>query len=80
MVSSMNNVRRGTISSPLRQYRSPGIRQMSAPIGPPSGSIVQEWLRSVRYVTLSPLRTDSLPLVSKIYWPQNADDAIMDAP
>ena len=28
----------------------------------------------------SPLRTDSLPLVSKIYWPQNADDAIMDAP
>jgi len=29
---------------------------------------------------LSPLRTDSLPLVSKIYWPQNADDAIMDAP
>ena len=29
---------------------------------------------------VSPLRTDSLPLVSKIYWPQNADDAIMDAP
>jgi hypothetical protein len=29
---------------------------------------------------LSPLRTDSLPLVSKIYWPENADDAIMDAP
>ena len=28
----------------------------------------------------SPLRTDSLPLVSKIYWPQNADDAIMGAP
>jgi aryl-alcohol dehydrogenase-like predicted oxidoreductase len=30
--------------------------------------------------TFSPLRTDSLPLVSKIYWPENADDAIMDAP
>ena len=29
---------------------------------------------------LSPLRTDSLPVVSKIYWPENADDAIMDAP
>ena len=29
---------------------------------------------------ISPLRTDSLPLVSKIYWPQNGDDAIMDAP
>ena len=29
---------------------------------------------------LSPLRTDSLPFVSKIYWPKNADDAIMDAP
>jgi hypothetical protein len=28
----------------------------------------------------SPLRTDSLPLVSKIYWPENADDAIMNAP
>ena len=28
----------------------------------------------------SPLRTDSLPFVSKIYWPENADDAIMDAP
>ena len=27
---------------------------------------------------LSPLRTDSLPFVSKIYWPKNADDAIMD--
>ena len=27
----------------------------------------------------SPLRTDSLPVVSKIYWPENADDAIMDA-
>jgi hypothetical protein len=31
-------------------------------------------------VVFSPLRTDSLPLVSKIYWPENADDAIMDAP
>jgi exodeoxyribonuclease V alpha subunit len=29
---------------------------------------------------ISPLRTDSLPLVSKIYWPENADDAIMNAP
>ena len=29
---------------------------------------------------LSPLRTDSLPFVSKIYWPENADDAIMDVP
>jgi hypothetical protein len=29
---------------------------------------------------ISPLRTDSLPLVSKIDWPENADDAIMDAP
>jgi hypothetical protein len=29
---------------------------------------------------ISPLRTDSLPFVSKIYWPENADDAIMDAP
>jgi hypothetical protein len=29
---------------------------------------------------ISPLRTDLLPLVSKLYWPQNADDAIMDAP
>src|SRR6516225_6543551 len=29
---------------------------------------------------LSLLRTDSLPFVSKIYWPENADDAIMDAP
>src|SRR6516225_4960726 len=29
---------------------------------------------------LSPLRTDSLPLVSKMYWPENVDDAIMDAP
>src|SRR6516165_10866960 len=33
-----------------------------------------------RIYDVSPLRTDSLPLVSKIYWPQNADDAIMDAP
>ena len=30
--------------------------------------------------SLSPLRTDSLPLVSKMYWPENANDAIMDAP
>jgi len=29
---------------------------------------------------VSPLRTDSLPFVSKSYWPENADDAIMDAP
>ena len=29
---------------------------------------------------LSPLRTDSLPFVSKMYWPENADDAIMDVP
>ena len=29
---------------------------------------------------ISPLQTDSLPFVSKIYWPENADDAIMDAP
>jgi len=29
---------------------------------------------------ISPLRTDSLPLVSKIYWRQSADDAIMYAP
>jgi len=29
---------------------------------------------------ISPLRTDSLPLVSKIYWRENADDAIMDGP
>src|SRR6516164_8905140 len=35
-------------------------------------------LRAVR--SFSPLRTDSLPFVSKIYWPENADDAIMDAP
>ena len=28
----------------------------------------------------SPLRTDSLPLVSKMYWRENANDAIMDAP
>jgi hypothetical protein len=33
-----------------------------------------EWIMIV-----SPLRTDSLPLVSKMYWPGNADDAIMDA-
>ena len=33
-----------------------------------------------RFVPFSPLRTDSLPFVSKIYWPENADDAIMDAP
>ena len=30
-----------------------------------------------RSVSLSPLRTDSLPLVSKIYWRQSADDAIL---
>ena len=30
--------------------------------------------------SVSPLRTDSLPFVSKIYWPENADDATMDAP
>ena len=30
--------------------------------------------------TVSPLQTDSLPFVSKIYWPENADDAIMVAP
>ena len=29
---------------------------------------------------LSPLRTDSLALVSKMYWPENASGAIMDAP
>ena len=29
---------------------------------------------------LSPLRTDSLPVVSKIYWPENADDAIIGGP
>jgi len=29
---------------------------------------------------VSPLRTDSLPFVSKIYWPENADDAIMNVP
>ena len=30
--------------------------------------------------SLSPLRTDSLPLVSKIYWRESADNAIIDAP
>jgi hypothetical protein len=29
---------------------------------------------------ISPLRTDSLPLVSKIYWRRSADNAIMAAP
>jgi len=29
---------------------------------------------------ISPLRTDSLPLVSKIYWRQSADDAMMYGP
>ena len=29
---------------------------------------------------VSPLRTDSLPLVSKIYWRESADNAIIDAP
>jgi hypothetical protein len=41
------------------------------------------WLggaNALKVTIVSPLRTDSLPLVSKIYWPQNADDAIMDAP
>ena len=40
------------------------------------------WLITLAFgpASISPLRTDSLPLVSKIYWPQNADDAIMDAP
>jgi hypothetical protein len=37
-------------------------------------------ISTVALVIFSPLRTDSLPLVSKIYWPENADDAIMDAP
>jgi ribosome-dependent ATPase len=31
-------------------------------------------------VMVAPLQTDSLPLVSKIYWRQSTDDAIMDAP
>ena len=36
--------------------------------------------RAKRQEDFSPLRTDSLPLVSKIYWRQSADDAIMYAP
>ena len=35
---------------------------------------------NTRAEAISPLRTDSLPFVSKSYWPENADDAIMDAP
>ena len=31
-------------------------------------------------ILLSPLRTDSLPLVSKIYWRESADNAMIDAP
>jgi len=34
----------------------------------------------IPFFAFSPLRTDSLPFVSKIYWPENADDAIMDVP
>jgi len=34
----------------------------------------------VQRVAISPLRTDSLPLVSKIYWRQSADDAMMYGP
>ena len=30
--------------------------------------------------SFSPLRTDSLPVVSKIYWRESADNAIIDAP
>ena len=42
---------------------------------------VRHRLNALRaYPEISPLRTDSLPLVSKIYWRQSADDAIMDAP
>ena len=45
-----------------------------------ANEIDEKVLPSLTSEDLSPLRTDSLPLVSKIYWPQNADDAIMDAP
>jgi len=43
-------------------------------------AVLEQEGRPTAYALYSPLRTDSLPLVSKIYWPQNADDAIMDAP
>jgi hypothetical protein len=35
---------------------------------------------STTKVCFSPLRTDSLPVVSKIYWLENADDAIIGGP
>jgi hypothetical protein len=45
---------------------------------PPDGVLRPAQLSILDYI--SPLRTDSLPLVSKIYWRQSADDAIMYAP
>jgi hypothetical protein len=45
----------------------------------PSEAQKKQWRREID-AFFSPLRTDSLPFVSKIYWPENADDAIMDAP
>ena len=62
----------------LRLWRKPEIG-----VEPAFGEKFQRLQRGVvdeGQVFLSPLRTDSLPLVSKIYWPENADDAIMDAP
>ena len=71
-----------------------GIFSPSYPLVPPERERVRLWDFPVGYNTiytprsyepigfdeLSPLRTDSLPLVSKIYWRQSADDAIMYAP
>ena len=53
--------------------------------GPNIGRLLEgvphERARCLRGIPIiSPLRTDSLPLVSKIYWRENADGAIMDGP
>ena len=54
-----------------------GVWRMVRPSGSGNSSFAdkrREWQ------ILSPLRTDSLPLVSKIYWRESADNAIIDAP
>jgi hypothetical protein len=57
-------------------------RQQAVEAGNPHNSIHRLSAQSAkrRLKPIRPLRTDSLPLVSKIYWRGSADDAIMDAP
>jgi len=69
-----------------QHWAAPGLLR-DALTAPKYARLIYRWTGYLRIVLLlsghkkfSPLRTDSLPLVSKMYWPENANDAIMDAP